>query len=61
MTVLTGTKEVLLPDTLKLYSLLDQDGTNELIVGEGLMHVYPLMPIPEAQAAHEVIFEKVMR
>lgn len=60
-TVLTGTKELLLPDTLKLYSLFDQDGTNELIVGEGLMHVYPLMPIPEAQAAHEVIFEKVTR
>ena len=61
VTVLTGTKEVLLPDTLKLYSLLDQDGTNELIVSEGMMHVYPLMPIPEAQAAHEAIFEKVTR
>ena len=61
VTVLTGTKELLLPDTLKLYSLLDQDGTNELIVHEGMMHVYPLMPIPEAQAAREAIFEKVMR
>lgn len=61
VTVLTGTKEVLLPDILKLYGMLERGIGNELIVGEDMMHVYPLMPIPEARAAYEAIFEKVTR
>ena len=61
VTVFTGTKEIFLPDPLRLSAMLDQDCTNELIVGDGLMHMYPLMPIPEAEAAHKTTFEKVLR
>ena len=49
VTVFTGTNEMLYPDTVKFYGMLDESETNELIVGEGMLHVYPLMPIPEAR------------
>lgn len=61
VTVFTGTKEVFNPDLLKLYSLLDKSNLNELVVGQSMMHVYPLMPIPEAKPACETIFRKVTR
>ena len=52
---------MLYPDTVKFYGMLDESETNELIVGEGMLHVYPLMPIPEARAADKRIYEKIMR
>lgn len=61
VTVLTGTKEVLFPDTLRFYERIGREETNELHIADGMMHVYPLMPIPEAKAAHEIIFKKVTR
>jgi acetyl esterase/lipase len=61
VTVFTGTKEVILPDTLRLFEKLDRNADNKLIVGDGMMHVYPLMPIPEAHQAQQEIFERVMR
>ena len=41
--------------------MLDKDPSNELIVGEGMSHVYPLFPIPEAVDADNRIFQVVMR
>ena len=61
VTLVTGTKEVLLPDSLRLFELLDRDAGNELIVADGMMHVYPLMPIPEARPARQAIFDRVTR
>ena len=61
VTVFTGTREALLPDTLKLYERLGRDETNELIVGRDMLHVYPLMPTPEAKQARDVIFAKITR
>ena len=61
VTLVTGTREVLLPDSLRLFELLDRDAGNELIVADGMMHVFPLMPIPEARAARQAIFDKVTR
>ena len=41
--------------------LLDDDPANELIVGEGMNHVYPLFPIREAKPAVEKIIRVVKR
>jgi len=41
--------------------MLDKDASNELIMGEGMNHVYPLFPIPEAVSADNRIFQVVMR
>ena len=42
VTVITGTDEILYPDTMKFFQMLDVDPSNELIVGEEMNHVYPL-------------------
>lgn len=61
VTVFAGTREILNPDSVKLFEKLDPAGGSELIIGQGMFHVYPLLPIPEAKAAVEKIVEKIMR
>ena len=61
VTVFVGTCEVFYPDILRFFNRLDKDGSNELIVGEEMNHVYPLFPIPEAASADNKIFHAVMR
>ncbi len=61
VTVFTGTSELLYPDIIRFYKMLDPDPSNELIVVEEMNHVYPLFPIPEAKDAINKIFEVVMR
>ncbi|MBQ3892076.1 MAG: alpha/beta hydrolase [Mailhella sp.] len=61
VTVFTGTREILYPDITKFFSLLDDDPSNELIVGEGMVHVYPLFPIPEAELAMDTIIRALAR
>ena len=52
ITVASGTRDVLHPDALRLADLAAQPGTPvRLLVGEGLLHNYPLLPIPEARPA----------
>ena len=59
VTIFAGTREILNPDSVKLFEKLDPSKGNELIVGEGMFHVYPLLPIPEARPAVERIVEKI--
>lgn len=61
VTVFTGTNEMLYPDSVKFFGMLDESDTNELIVAEDMLHVYPLIPIPEAVPAQKKIYEKIMR
>ena len=61
VTVFCGTREILNPDSVKLFARLDPAGDSELVVGEGMFHVYPLLPIPEARAAVEKMAEKILR
>ena len=61
VTVFCGTREILNPDSVKLFARLDPAGDSELVVGEGMFHVYPLLPIPEAKAAVDRIAEKITR
>ena len=61
VTVFLGTDEIFYPDVTKFFRLLDDDPANELIVGEGMNHVYPLFPIREAKPAVEKIIRVVKR
>ena len=61
VTVFVGTSEVFYPDVTKFFRMLDEDSSNELIVGEEMNHVYPLFPIPEAKPAVEKILHVVTR
>lgn len=47
--IITGTDEIFYPDIKRYYKkLVNSDIDAELIEGEGLFHIYPLFPIPEA-------------
>ena len=61
VTVFIGTEEVLYPDVTKMFHMLDADVSNELIVGEGMIHCYPLNPVEEAKSACHKVFHIVMR
>lgn len=61
VTVFVGTCEILNPDIIKFYEMLDADPSNELNIAEEMNHVYPLMPIPEAKPAVEKIIQTVLR
>lgn len=61
VTVFVGTNEIVNPDAVKFFEGLESAEGNELIVGENMNHVYPLLPIPEAEAAQEKIIEIVLR
>ena len=54
--VTSGTHELFYPDILLLSEKLTNAGVNtKLITGEGLNHVYPFFPIPEASTAFKEI------
>ncbi len=61
VTVFLGTEELIYPDVKKFFAKLDSDGKNELIIGEGLLHVYPLMPTPEGKLADKEIYQRINR
>lgn len=61
VTAFVGTSEIFYPDIVRFFNMLDRDGSNELIVGEEMNHVYPLFPIREAVSADSQIFRVVMR
>lgn len=52
ITLFIGTREVLYPDAILLYEKMIAQGADcTLHVKEGMSHVYPLFPIPEATEA----------
>ena len=62
VTLFVGTHEIFYPDVTKLHDLLEKNGVkSRLFIGQGLNHVYPAFPIPEANEAIEeirkIIFE----
>jgi len=47
-----GTREIFYPDVTAFYEMLQAQGiASELYIGEGMNHVYPTYPIPEANDA----------
>ena len=62
VTLTTGTREILYPDALLLAARLEEAGVDcALIVGERMIHCYPICPIPEAKAAQAEIFSTIVR
>ena len=58
VTLFTGTHEFFYPDIVKFGKMLEEKGRlDHLYVGEGLNHVYPAFPIPEADDAIEKMCE----
>ena len=54
--LLCGTRDLLLPQSRKLAARLEEAGSAVTYVEEpGLMHVYPLLPIPEARRAWDQV------
>lgn len=59
--LITGTHELLYPDTMLLWEKLSDEPTNELVVGEGMLHVYPLIPVPESEEATRLVIGRICR
>ena len=56
MTVYVGTRDILWPDAVVLAQRAKAAGVEvELVEAPGLMHVYPLVPVPEGRAAADRI------
>ena len=57
-----GTREIFYPDVTDFYEMLQELGINtELVVGEGLNHVYPHYPIPEADDAFDQVCDFIRK
>ncbi len=62
VTLTTGTWEVLYPDTMLLAKKFEDAGVDcKLVIGERMIHCYPICPIPEAKAALAVIWSAITR
>lgn len=52
--VFSGTRDLLYPDTEVFAQKATKAGAQvELVTGDGMIHVWPLLPIPEARAARD--------
>lgn len=60
VTIYCGTREMLYPDIIKARDRLTDAGVEvDCVVGRGLNHDYPLMPIPEGEAAVKAVVAAV--
>ncbi len=61
-TIFVGTHEIFQSDVTEFYNKLKDNGIDaELIVGEGMTHVYPLYPlVPEAKEAFNHIVDVIL-
>ena len=58
VTIFVGTHEFFYPDIMEFARKLDANNVkNKLYVGEGLNHVFPVFPTPEAEEAIKMITE----
>ncbi|THG28457.1 alpha/beta hydrolase fold domain-containing protein [Naasia lichenicola] len=60
LTVFCGSRDICYPDSLNLVAKARAAGVEVEFHNErGLLHVYPLMPIPEARAAQAVMAQRI--
>jgi acetyl esterase/lipase len=60
LTVFTGTRDILNPDAHLLAGEAAAAGVDvDFVEGEGMVHVYPLLPIPEGRAARRHIVDTI--
>ena len=56
--IFSGTRDLLYPDTVTFADKARQAGRDvDLVVGEGMIHVWPLLPTPEARTARDRMVE----
>ena len=59
--VFAGTNEIFYNDIKKYVERLEDDNVNvKFITGNGLFHIYPLFPIPEAKNAFKIVKKEIM-
>ena len=59
MLIFTGDSEIFYNDIVSYVEKLKEDGVDvKFIVGEGMFHIYPLFPSPEARAAFKIVKEE---
>ena len=60
--IFAGEKEIFYRDIKKYVEKLESDGVNvKFITGQGLFHIYPLFPIPEAKKAFKELEKEIMQ
>ena len=58
VSLFVGTREIFYPDVTAFYNMLQEQGiSSKLYVGEGMNHVYPFYPIPEAREATRQVYQ----
>ncbi len=56
MTIFVGTRDLLLPDSRRLRDLATEAGVPvDYHEADGLIHVWPILPLPEARKARRII------
>lgn len=56
ITVFTGTRDIVHADALRLLAKAEEQGIHiDFHVGKGMIHNYPILPIPEGTAARAVV------
>ena len=60
ITAFVGTRELFYPDVVRLFEALNNI-RNELIIGNEMNHVFPILPIPEAKEYRTKIIETIRR
>src|SRR5690606_34192301 len=54
--IITGGDEILLPENREIHARLQAAGVrSQIYVEEGMWHVYPLYPVPEARQAQALV------
>ena len=62
VTLTTGTWEILYPDILLLSKKFEKAGVDcNLIIGDRMIHCYPICPIPEAEPVQKEIWAAIVR
>jgi len=62
ITMFCGTRDILLADAERLVALAAASGHPvEYHEGEGMLHVYPILPMPEGDAARRLIVQALVR
>ncbi len=62
VTLTTGTWEILHPDILLLSKKFEKAGVDcNLIIGDRMIHCYPICPIPEAEPVQKEIWAAIVR
>ena len=62
VTIITGNREILYPDSVLLAKKLAAAGVdNDVAVGDRMIHCFPICPIPEAKAAQAIIWAAITK